>query len=219
MLNKTAMAVAVAGSLYAARRYFRDWGTTKGEAGEKLAGDDLLSPPVLQATEAVWIDAPAEEVWPWLVQMGQDRGGLYSFEVLEDLVGLRYHNVDTLHPEWQHLAVGDAVRLVPKGWLGLTEGVEMQVVEVVQPETIVLRTRKPQLPWDVVWSFHLVAQWEDRCRLLVRSRLALRRPGEVLLAEMAGPARALVTRGMLLGIKRRAESRSVAVVPKQPVDQ
>lgn len=219
MLNKTAMAVAVAGSLYAARRYFRDWGTTKGEAGEKLAGDDLLSPPVLQATEAVWIDAPAEEVWPWLVQMGQDRGGLYSFEVLEDLVGLRYHNVDTLHPEWQHLAVGDAVRLVPKGWLGLTEGVEMQVVEVVQPETIVLRTRTPQLPWDVVWSFHLVAQWEDRCRLLVRSRLALRRPGEVLLAEMAGPARALITRGMLLGIKRRAESRSVAVVPKQPVDQ
>lgn len=219
MLNKTAMAVAVAGSLYAARRYFRDWGTTKGEAGEKLAGDDLLSPPVLQATEAVWIDAPADEVWPWLVQMGQDRGGLYSFEVLEDLVGLRYHNVDTLHPEWQHLAVGDAVRLVPKGWLGLTEGVEMQVVEVVQPETIVLRTRKPQLPWDAVWSFHLVAQWEDRCRLLVRSRLALRRPGEVLLAEMAGPARALVTRGMLLGIKRRAESRSVAVVPKQPVEQ
>lgn len=219
MPKKTGMVVAAAALLYAARRYFRDWGTTKGEAGEKLAGDELLSPPVLQATEAVWIDAPADEVWPWLIQMGQDRGGLYSFEALEDVIGLRYHNVDTLHPEWQHLAVGDAVRLVPKGWLGLAEGVEMQVVQVTAPETIVLRTQKPQSPWDAVWSFHIVAQWEDRCRLLIRSRLALRHPGEVLLAEVAGPARALVTRGMLLGIKRRVESWSGVSAPKQPVDQ
>ena len=87
-----------------------------------LVGDDLVAGPVVRTTEAVSIDAPAGTVWPWLVQMGQDRGGLYTFEKLENLVGLRYVNADRVHPEWQHLAPGDTVRLVPKGWMGLREG-------------------------------------------------------------------------------------------------
>ena len=79
-------------------------------------------------------------VWPWLVQMGQDRGGLYSYETLENLVGLHYHNADRIHPEWQRLAAGDVMRLVPKGWMGLREGISMQVVDVVERQSIVLRT-------------------------------------------------------------------------------
>lgn len=193
------------GLLYAARRYFRDWGTTKEESGGVLAGDELVGSPVLQATEGVWIEAAAEEVWPWLVQMGQDRGGLYSFEALENALGLEYRNADRIHPEWQNLAVGDSVRLVPRGWLGLRRGVEMTVTQVDPPHSIVLRAAPPDLPWEMVWSFHLLPRWEDRCRLLIRSRLALRHPGEVAFAELVGPARAFVTRGMLLGIKRRAE--------------
>ena len=206
-MMKTMVKALVAGAvLYAARRYFRDWGTTKAESSGKMPGDRLLSPPVLQATEAVWVEAGAADVWPWLVQMGQDRGGLYSFEKLEDAVGLHYRNADRIHPEWQRIAVGDVVRLVPRGWLGLDDGIELRVAEVIDGQSLVLRAQ-PGLPWDIVWSFHVIPHWDDRCRLVIRSRLALRHPAEIAVAELLGPARALITRGILLGIKRRAEGR------------
>src|SRR5512139_232001 len=192
------------GVLYAARRFYRNWGTTKEECRMRLAGDELVDGPVLQTTEAVWVDAPASAVWPWLIQIGQDRGGLYTYEALENFAGLDYRNADRIHPEWQHLAPGDTVRLVPKGWMGLRDGLTLRVVEVTESESIVLRTVHPEL-WDAVWSIHVVPHWEDRCRLLVRIRTRLRHPGQVLVSELAGPPVALVTRGMLLGIKRRAQ--------------
>ncbi|BBZ76856.1 hypothetical protein MANY_21930 [Mycolicibacterium anyangense] len=191
--------------LYAARRFYRNWGTTKEECETPLPGDELVGSPAVQTTEGVWIDASAEEVWPWLVQMGQDRGGLYSYEALENAVGLKFRNADRIHPEWQQLAVGDEVRLVPRGWLGLRDGVALPVVQIVDGQSIVLRQEPGALPWDGVWSFHVMPHWEDRCRLLVRSRSRMRLPGEVFGAELAGPVVSLMTRGMLLGIKRRAE--------------
>jgi hypothetical protein len=205
MAMKLVRAAASGALLYAARQYFRNWGTTKEECRMSLLGDELARGPVVQTTEGVWINAPASSVWPWLVQMGQDRGGLYSYETLENLIGLDYHNADRIHPEWQSLVAGDEIRLVPKGWMGLREGVSMRVVEVVEPQSIVLRAMPPDQLWDAVWSFHLIPHWEDRCRLLSRTRIRLRHPGEVLTTELTGPAKALLTRGILLGIKRRAE--------------
>ncbi len=190
--------------LYGARRFYRNWGTTKEECRMRLAGDELLDGPVVASTEAEWINAPAATVWQWLVQIGQDRGGLYTFEAFENLAGLQYHNADRIHPEWQGLAPGDTVRLVPKGWMGLRDGIVLEVIDVVHHESIVLRTISPGL-WDAVWSFHIVPHWDDRCRLLVRTRTRLRHPGQILAEELAGPAKAFVTRGMLLGIKRRAQ--------------
>ncbi|HEX9835086.1 MAG TPA: SRPBCC family protein [Mycobacterium sp.] len=190
--------------LYAARRYYRNWGTTKEECRMYLDGDGLITGPVVQSTEAVSIDAPGGAVWPWLVQMGQDRGGLYSYEKLENLAGLRYVNADRIHPEWQHLAPGDTIRLVPNGWMGLREGIVLQVVEVADQQSIVLRASAGR-EWNVVWSFHVIPHWDDRCRLLIRIRTPLRHPGQALVTELAGPATASVTRGMLLGIKRRAQ--------------
>jgi hypothetical protein len=203
--------VAVVGALlYAARRYYRNWGTTKEECRSKLPGDELVGRPAVQSTEGVWIDAPTEAIWPWLVQMGQDRGGLYSYETLENLVGLHYRNADRIHPEWQRLIPGDVIHLAPKGWLGRPDGVAMQVAQVIDHEAIVLRGTSPDFPWDAVWSFHLAPRWDDRSRLLVRTRARLRYPGEVLGTELAGPITALVTRGMLLGIKRRVEELQLA---------
>lgn len=170
----------------------------------QLPGDELVGRPAVQTTEGVWIDAPPSAVWPWLVQIGQDRGGLYSYQRLEKLAGLRYHNADQIHPEWQHLAAGDTVRLAPKGWMGLQDGIALPVVEVTDERSIVLHPTQGFLG-DSVWSFHVMPRWEDRCRLLVRTRTRLRHPGQVLLAELAGPARAFLTKGMLVGIKRRAE--------------
>jgi hypothetical protein len=197
---------AAAALLYAARRYYRNWGTTKEECRSKLPGDELVGRPAVQSTEGVWINAATDAIWPWLVQMGQDRGGLYSYGALENLIGLHYHNADRIHPEWQRLAPGDVIRLAPRGWLGLRDGVAMRVVQVVDKEAIVLRGTPPDFPWDAMWSFHLSPRLQDRCRLLVRTRARMRYPGEVLGTELAGPITALVTRGMLLGIKRRVES-------------
>jgi hypothetical protein len=191
--------------LYGARRYLRNWGTTKDECVMRLPGDELMAQPVLQSTEGVSIELPVAEVWPWLVQMGQDRGGLYGYELLENSFGLQHRNADRVHPEWQQLEVGEVVRLAPPGWLGVREGIALTVAEVIKEEAIVLHVVPPSLPWETVWSFHLIPHWDDRCRLLVRTRVGLRHPGEVLLAELAGPVTALMTRGMLLGIRRRAQ--------------
>lgn len=204
MVNLWVKAAATAGLLYTARRYFKDWGTTKAESASHLPGDELVGSPMARATEGVWINASASSVWPWLLQLGQDRGGLYSFEKLENIVGLLYVNADRIHPEWQNLAPGDSVRLVPDGWMG-SSGISMRVVEVDDEKCLVLRASAPEHHWEAVWSFHLIAHGDDRCRLLIRSRMSLRHPGEVLLAEALGPERAFVTRGMLTGIRRRVE--------------
>lgn len=205
MLKNVARIAGALALLYAARRYYRNWGTTKEECQSRLPGDELVRSPFVQSTEGVWIDAPPEAIWPWLVQMGQDRGGLYSFGTLENLLGLHYRNADRIHPEWQRLVPGDVIRLAPEGWMGLRHGIALTVAQVIEQNAIVLHGTPPDFPWDAVWSFHLLPRWVDRRRLLVRTRARLRHPGEVLAVELAGPVTSLLTRGILLGIKRRVE--------------
>ena len=187
MTTNLVRAAAGAGVLYAARRYYRNWGTTKDECQTPLPGDELIKQPSTRTTEAITIDAPAEAVWPWLVQIGQDRGGLYSYQAFEGLVGLDYHNAEEIHPEWQTLKPGDLIRLAPQGWLGLRRGMALVVDHVVDNSALVLRGAPPEFPWQTVMSFHVLPRLEDRCRLLVRTRTAFRHPGEVLLVELAGP--------------------------------
>src|SRR5262245_40100531 len=208
MTRKIARVALAAAVSYAARRDFRNRGNRKDRFRMRLLGDGLVGGPVIQTTEAVWINASAGSVWPWLIQMGQDRGGLYSYATLENLVGLGYHNADRIHPEWQSLAAGDTMRLAPKGWMGLREGVTMRVVEVVEKQSLVLRAKSPAQLWDAIWSFHVIPHWEDRSRLLIRTRTSLRHPGDAVTTELAAPAKALVTRGILLGVKRRAEGQA-----------
>ena len=76
-----------------------------------LPGDELVQPGVPRTTRAVTIDAPVDAVWPWLAQIGEDRGGFYSYSLLERAVGARIHNADAIHPEWQELRVGDTIWL------------------------------------------------------------------------------------------------------------
>ena len=83
------------------RRWMRSWGA-RGEGA-------TTTEPV----HAIEVEAPAEEVWPWLAQLGQDRGGFYSYEWLENLAGCRMRNADRIHPEWQHREIGEKVMLHP----------------------------------------------------------------------------------------------------------
>jgi len=198
-------------ALLAGRR-FRDWGATKGECHAALPGDELVAGPADVVTRAVTVNAPAEEVWRWLVQIGQDRGGLYSYDWLENTVGLRIHSADRIRAEWQQLRVGDLVRLVRPGWLGLRDGVALPVARLDPGRSIVLRQQPPRSPWDGIWSFHVMPHGPRRCRLVSRSRTA--RPGWLLwlLGEAIDPITLVMTRRMLLGIKARAE-RSAASRP------
>jgi hypothetical protein len=201
-MTPTRFATAAA-ILYAGRRYYRNWGATKDECETPLPGDELVADPALQTTDAVWIDASPAVVWPWLIQVGQDRGGLYTYQRLQNLLGLHYRNAERIEADWQHLSVGDTVRLTPPNWLGFPEGLTLRVAGIVDQQSIVLRARPPWHIFDAVWSVHLIPHWDDRCRLLIRNRIRLRYFGEVLALEFAGPVAALLTRGTLRGIKHR----------------
>lgn len=201
--------------LYAARRYFHDWGATKGERGLRFPGDELVGSPVAQMTEAVWVDAPASTVWPWLVQFGQDRGGLYLPEELGGLLGLNFRNANQIHPKWQRVAVGDPVAVAPAGWLGRPDQVALVVAEAVPDQCLVLRTDHDGAA-GVVLSFLLVPHGDDRTRLLLRIRAALRHPGEVVGMELIRPAAALGARAVLRGIKKHAERPHLMAVAQVP---
>jgi len=198
-LSGLGLAMLVAG------RRFRDWGATKGECEARLPGDELILEPADMTTRAVTVEAPAAEVWRWLVQIGQDRGGLYSYDRLENAAGLRIHSTHRIRPEWQRIHVGDTVRLVRPGWLGLRNGMALPVVRVEPGRSIVLRQQPPASPWDGVWSFHVVPHGPRRCRLVSRSRTGRGGPLLWLGAQAMDPITLLMTRRMLLGIKARAE--------------
>ena len=114
ILDECFGAAAVAGAILASpllRSWYSSWGATEVEVNKQLPGDDQVQEPNLVNTRAITILAEAGEVWPWLVQMGQGRGGLYSYERLENLVGCGMQNADQILEEHQKLEIGDIVRL------------------------------------------------------------------------------------------------------------
>jgi hypothetical protein len=203
----------LAGSPLLARRH-RTWGTTEEEAVEPLAGDELVPRPRVQTTRAIEIAAAPAEVWPWLVQMGQGRGGLYTYEWIENALGARIHNADRIVPELQHLAVGDTIRLTPDPYLGRLPGQAYRVAVIDEPQALVL-VQEPPSGGRVTWSFTLRPLADRSCRLIVRSRrsapadpagrLALRL--ELLLLE---PGYFVMERGVLRGIRKRAERQAAS---------
>lgn len=208
MANVTKRIIEIAAlfaMLYGARQYYRNWGATKAECQMLLPGDNLVADPAIQTTEAVDIDGPPSAVWPWLLQMASESTGFRGWEGLKHLAGLHHHDADRIQLELRRLAVGDVVRLAPEAWMGLSGGVTASVVEMVPENYIVLKTTRPDLQWNGVWSFHLEPHWQGQVRLLARVRIALRHPGEVFAVELARPLIALGSRGLLLGVKHRVE--------------
>jgi hypothetical protein len=170
-------------------------GASDEEVRRPLPGDDLVPEPAAQSTRAVTIHAPAAEVWKWLVQIGQGRGGFYSYDWLENLAGIEVRSAGRVDPAWQSLAVGDLVRAAPErtipdaGW----------TVAALEPErALVLRG------WG---AFVLDPIDPHTTRLIARSRM----PGRP--AWLAALKNAMtwelphfiMERKMLLGIKARAE--------------
>jgi hypothetical protein len=184
----------------------RNWGANADEVSAVLPGDELVPDPAEQTTLAVTVEAPAEVVWSWLVQLGQDRGGMYSYDWSENLLGLDIHTTDEIREEWQHLAAGDRVVVVPEGYKPMPAGYAFTVARVDPPRALVLRQAPPEHPWNGVWSFHVVPTGEGRCRLLSRSRTeAMTEFGLRMATRIGEPVTLVMTRRMLHGIKERAE--------------
>ena len=186
------------------RPWYMRWGSAAAELKASLAADVGTGEPSYQIQHAITIRAPAEKVWPWLVQLGRDRGGFYSYSGLENLFGLHIRNADRIHPEWQQLARGDSVFATPVGWLGLHRRLGWRVGLAEPERVLVLET------WG---AFVLEPAPSGATRLIVRTRgygrdrlpHLLLAPAEFLLFE---PAHFVMQRRMLIGIRNRAEGRA-----------
>ena len=174
------------------------WGATIEEVRSALPGDELVPDADLTATRAITIDAGAEGVWPWIAQLGQGRGGFYSYDFLENLVGLDIHSAEGIVPEWQGIEVGDEVRFHPDG--GMTAA-------VVEPgRALVLRGGIPGTPpFDFAWAFVVRGHPEGTTRLVVRERYRYLRWWAPLLVEPVEVISLVMSRRMLRTIKQRAE--------------
>jgi hypothetical protein len=200
------------------RPWHTRWGATREEATRPLPYDHLVPRPLAQTTRAITIDVPPGEVWRWLVQLGVGRGGLYSYDWLENLANLDVHSAWEIVPELQNLEVGDLVRLAPES-MGAEAGWRVAVVEPgrmlvlhqpADPDTgRPLDRDDPKLGnyygWN--WAFVLGQVEGDRTRLIVRSRVdgAPRSPIKVFYVLLLEFPHFVMERGMLKGIKKRAE--------------
>lgn len=196
-----ALAGAMAAYVLAGRPRQLRWGATSDESGEPLPGDDLIANADFAATRAITIRAPAGQVWPWIVQIGQGRGGFYSYDFLENLAGCDVRSAGRIVPQWQDLKVGDEVSLAPQ--------VALLVAAVEPGRSLVLRGGVPMgntpPPYDFTWAFVLTGEPGGTSRLLVRERYGYTRPWARLLVEPVEVVSFVMTRKMLRGIRDRAE--------------
>jgi hypothetical protein len=168
------------------------WGATADEAEARLPGDELLEHADGVATRAITIDAPAQCVWPWLVQMGPaPRGGAYTYDWIENLLGLDFHSTDRVLEAFQHPALGDTMAI----------GSNVMRLERVEPSRS-LAWRSTDGNW--AWSF-VLANGAGKTRLVSRNRFRLPTALSRVAMLPMEPASLVMERKMLRGVKQRAE--------------
>lgn len=208
-------AVALAGYLGVLRHRLRYWGSTEEEAARQLPGDDLIPDARGGATMATTINAPPDAIWPWLIQMGCDRAGWYSWDRLDNA---GRPSADRIVPEWQQIAVGDRLastpderfwfdvaRLDPGRALVLRASIDIAGRHSIDPDDPL-----PPLSSDSTWGFHLEGQGPDSTRLLVRG-FDRGRPGWLTAAVNIifwEPAHAVMQRRQIHNLSRRTEAQS-----------
>ncbi len=187
----------------------RRWGVDEATAARAYPGDDRIPSPSSFWTHGIVIDAPAEEVWPWIAQIGADRAGFYSYQWLENIVGCDVRNAERVHPEWE-VKVGDGLKLHP----------EMPALPVVEVERgrhwLAFGAADPAAKaagkgWvETSWLFFLEPLGPTRCRFISRYRTATSGDLSMKLAYGAAiePIGFAMDRRMLLGVKERVERRA-----------
>ena len=180
------------------RRWMNQWGATPTDLARLMAGDSLLPGWTYSGTTAVTVNAAPEHIWPWLVQIGYQRGGLYSYDGLDRLFGyLDRPSATRILPEFQHLMVGDHIPLGRgPSW----------PVAVLEPNRALVLDMRNMGALDWVWQFGLYPIDETQTRLVSRSRVRAHAVSARLLTHAIEPAGFLMTRRMLLGLQERAEA-------------
>ncbi|WP_253250325.1 hypothetical protein [Arthrobacter globiformis] len=188
-------------------RALETWGAAGSEVSMPLPGDELIPQPDNVQTMAVTVSAPRGQVWPWLVQMGVDRAGLYSYTWVENgLLHLGVANAHRIHPEWQDLQVGDIIAFTPRGYPGGRRG--PRVVQLESDHHLVLDLSPGARPGKVTgpWQFVLHDASGAGTRLLLRTRTGPGRPTALRVIDfLLRPGYLVMDRAMLLSIKQRAE--------------
>ncbi len=196
--------------LMVVRPWHLKWGATSEEADRLLPGDDLIPNAKINATHAITINAPIERVWPWIAQIGQGRGGFYSYEAIENAMGLDIHNADRILPEFQSPQVGEK--------LPLAEGFGVPYVIVDAPRTLVIhgdtRTGTVEVPGlrpgdylAVQWGWYLEQLDDHTTRFIERWRAdyGSGQMNTLIYRLFMEPGAFIMERKMLLTIKARAE--------------
>ena len=188
------------------RRWISRWGTAPEELARVMPGDALIANPTEMSMQAVTVNAPPEDIWPWLVQIGYQRGGLYSYDWLDRLFGfLDRPSATRILPEFQPLAVGDKI---PWG----RAGTEL-TVGILQPQgALALSYELGSFEW--VWQLGLYPLDEQRTRFITRGTERVpNTPLWRLGMRVMEPAAFIMTRRMLLGVKQRAEALRAQPLP------
>jgi hypothetical protein len=204
---------ALGAYVFFVRPWQRRWGATDEEVQRVLPGDELIAQPDVKLTRAVTIGAKPADVWPWLAQIGQGRGGYYSYDWLENMAGLKMKSAGGINPEWQQLKVGDIIPAEPggKGFKVLAIEPEhflvMGSVEAVDEG--VFEGFKQMFP-AFTWTFVLEPIDGEQTRVISRFCGKIEPSQSLKFAgKFAGfvfePIEFVMTRKMLLGIKQRAE--------------
>ena len=196
------------------RNWYNRWGATDDEINRPLPGDELVPEPKLGYTHALTIHAPAARIWPWLAQMGQGRGGLYSYDGLENLAGCKIHSLEHMNPELQNPQVGELIRLGPQGYpcfaIAAIDPGRVLILISADPQTgqPVQHANRTEKGYSIAtWQFVLAPQDETTTRLLVRQRLSCS-PDIKWIWRLTEPVGFVMERKMMLGIRQRAEQHS-----------
>jgi hypothetical protein len=183
--------------MFALLPWMDHYGATDEEIAASYSGDELVPTPRITYTRTISINASPEEIYPWMAQLGADKGGMYSYTWLESLIQCPQTNADRIHEEWQGLKAGDKVLMCPD------ENMPPAYIVAINEEnrSIVLGHKENDL-WVEVWQFNLIPQIDETTHLVIRSRSTTQgwfwdaiRPGEFIMM-----------RGMMQGIKERAEN-------------
>jgi hypothetical protein len=195
--------VGIAGSLalpayyLLVRRWHARWGATDEEVERAMLGDDLVEDPWDVSTRAITMRATPADIWPWLLQMGYQRGGLYSNDWIDKVMGvLDEPSSWEVLPEFQQLEAGD---VIPIGG-----GPDWPVKSIEPYKSIVLDIRPEDI--HISWSFGLYEIDEEHTRFVLRIRIRMKPMMHLLsFIPISDFGQFLMVRWMLRGIKARAE--------------
>ena len=189
------------------------WGLSKTEVDIPLPVDEVVAKPKSQYSHAVIINAPVNCVWPWIAQIGQGRGGFYSYEVLENITGLNISNSEEILLDYQHPKVGDLIPFGPKDaypliYCNYNQGMaienwyDLDAKKVYDPKLY-----SPKNYLHLTWLWYVESQGANCSRFISRNRIDYSSSfkSKLMFGFLTEPVIFAMDRKMCLGIKKRAE--------------